>query len=555
MFFMKGNNYVIGVDYGTDSVRTLLVDADSGNEIATSVFEYPRWKVGKYCNPAENQFRQHPLDYIEGMEYTIKECIAKAGEEIAGKVRAISFDTTGSTPVAVNEEGIPLAMLEGFQENPEAMFLLWKDHTAIQEAEEINKHAENFKIDYLQYCGGIYSSEWFWAKMLHVLRKDAKVAEVAYTFVEHSDWMPFLLTGGKQAKDIKRNVCAAGHKGMWAEELGGFPPEEFFSELDPLLSGQVAKLSGQLYTTDTAAGNLSPQWAEKLGLSTDVKVGIGAIDAHVGAVGGEIEPYCLSKVMGTSTCDMLVIPKSDISGKVVKGISGQVAGSIIPGMIGLEAGQSAFGDVYAWFKEMLLWPLKNYKENNTIDDALYENISKNLLKDLELKAAQSHFDEDSEIAVDWLNGRRTPDVNPLLKGAVAGLTLGSSAPLVYRALVESTCFGAKRIIERYRNEGANIKGIIALGGIARKSDFVMQTLADILEMPIKVNASDQTCALGATMFAATVAGVYNNVHDAMKNLGKGFDKYFQPNTKLEDIYRKRYEKYINLCNALEHEIQ
>ncbi len=554
MFFMKGNNYVIGVDYGTDSVRTLLVDADSGNEIATSVFEYPRWKVGKYCNPAENQFRQHPLDYIEGMEYTIKECIAKAGEEIAGKVRAISFDTTGSTTVAVNEEGIPLAMLEGFQENPNAMFLLWKDHTAIQEAEEINKHAENFKIDYLQYCGGIYSSEWFWAKMLHVLRKDAKVSEAAYTFVEHSDWMPFLLTGGKQVKDIKRNVCAAGHKGMWAEELGGFPPEEFFSELDPLLSGQVTKLSAKLYTTDTAAGNLSPQWAEKLGLSTDVKIGIGAIDAHVGAVGGEIEPYCLSKVMGTSTCDMLVIPKNDIAGKVVKGISGQVVGSIIPGMIGLEAGQSAFGDVYAWFKEMLLWPLKNYKENNTIDDALYENISKNLLKDLELKAAQSHFDENSEIAVDWLNGRRTPDVNPLLKGAVAGLTLASSAPLVYRALVESTCFGAKRIIERYRSEGADIKGIIALGGIARKSDFVMQTLADILEMPIKVNASDQTCALGATMFAATVAGIYNNIHDAMKNLGRGFDKYYQPDTKREELYRKRYKKYIDLCNALEHDV-
>ena len=554
MFFMKGNNYVIGVDYGTDSVRTLLIDADNGNEIATSVFEYPRWKERKYCNPVENQFRQHPLDYIEGLEHTVKECLSIAGQEIAEKVRAISFDTTGSTPVAVNENGIPLSLTEGFEENPDAMFLLWKDHTSIQEADEINNHAKNFEINYLDYCGGIYSSEWFWAKMLHVLRKDKNIANKAYTFVEHSDWMSFLLTGGKHAEDIKRNVCAAGHKGMWAEELGGFPPEEFFSSLDPLLTGHVSKISGELYTTDTSAGNLSAEWAERLGLSTNVKVGIGAIDAHVGAVGGEIEPYCLSKVMGTSTCDMLVIPKTDISG-VVKGISGQVVGSIIPGMIGLEAGQSAFGDVYAWFKELLSWPLKNYHEKNEGSSNLpYEEITKNILFNLEEKAAQIIFNEDSEIAVDWLNGRRTPDVNPLLKGAVAGLTLGSSAPAVYRALVEATCFGAKRIIERYRSEGANIKGIIALGGIARKSDFVMQTLADVLEMPIKVNASDQTCALGATMFAATVAGIYNNVQDAMKSLGKGFDKYYQPEANKQELYRIRYEKYIKLCNALEHDV-
>lgn len=551
---MKGNNYVIGVDYGTDSVRTLLIDADNGKEIATSVFEYPRWKERKYCNPVENQFRQHPLDYIEGLEHTVKECLSIAGKEIAEKVRAISFDTTGSTLVAVNENGIPLSLTEGFEENPDAMFLLWKDHTSIQEADEINNHAKNFEINYLGYSGGIYSSEWFWAKMLHVLRKDKNIADAAYTFVEHSDWMSFLLTGEKHAKDIKRNVCAAGHKGMWAEELGGFPPEEFFSSLDPLLAGHVSKISGELYTTDTSAGNLSAEWAERLGLSTNVKVGIGAIDAHVGAVGGEIEPYCLSKVMGTSTCDMLVIPKTDISG-VVKGISGQVVGSIIPGMIGLEAGQSAFGDVYAWFKELLSWPLKNYQEKNEGSSNLpYEEITKNILFNLEEKAAQIIFNKDSEIAVDWLNGRRTPDVNPLLKGAVAGLTLGSSAPAVYRALVEATCFGAKRIIERYRSEGANIKGIIALGGIARKSDFVMQTLADVLEMPIKVNASDQTCALGATMFAATVAGIYNNVQDAMKSLGKGFDKYYQPEANKQELYRIRYKKYIKLCNALEHDV-
>ncbi|HWB92892.1 MAG TPA: ribulokinase, partial [Puia sp.] len=355
---MANDNFVIGVDYGTDSVRSLLVDAADGSEIASSVFLYPRWKDGLYCNPAENRFRQHPLDYIEGLEYTIKDCLKQAGAAVAKKVKAIAVDTTGSTPVAVNEAGIPLGLLPAFETNPNALFVLWKDHTSVSEAAAINEHAARFDINYLQFVGGVYSSEWFWAKLLHILRVDEPVRKACYSWVEHCDWIPFLLTGGKHVKDMKRGVCSAGHKALWAREYNGLPPEEFFASLDPLLKGFRARLFTDTYTSDKPAGHLSPEWAERLGLSTDTVVGVGAFDAHMGAVGGQIEAYHLSKVMGTSTCDMLVAPLKEVEGRLVRGICGQVPGSVIPGMMGMEAGQSAFGDAYAWFRNLIAWPLR-----------------------------------------------------------------------------------------------------------------------------------------------------------------------------------------------------
>ncbi|HPG12759.1 MAG TPA: ribulokinase, partial [Chitinophagaceae bacterium] len=341
--------YVIGVDYGTDSVRSILVNALTGDEVASSVFYYPRWKEQKYCDPTINQFRQHPLDYLEGLEHTIKDCIQQAGTSIATNVKGISVDTTGSTPVAVDTTGTPLSMKPRFEDNPNAMFVLWKDHTSVKEAAEINEHATKFPINYLQFVGGIYSSEWFWAKLLHVLREDDAVKTHIASWVEHCDWIPFVLTGGTDIKQMKRSVCSAGHKALWAAAFNGFPPNDFFAELDPLLDGFVDKLFTETYTSDKQAGMISSEWANKLGLPKDVTIGIGAFDAHMGAVGGQIEPYHLSKVMGTSTCDMLVAPATDINEKCVNGICGQVDGSVIPGMIGLEAGQSAFGDIYAWF--------------------------------------------------------------------------------------------------------------------------------------------------------------------------------------------------------------
>ncbi|AMR32270.1 ribulokinase [Mucilaginibacter sp. PAMC 26640] len=549
---MSMDQYVIGIDYGSDSVRSVIVNAADGKEIASSVFNYPRWRDGLYCKPTENQFRQHPLDYIEGLESTIKNCIRIAGgEAIAKAIKGISVDTTGSTPVAVDAAGTPLAMLPEFETNPNAMFVLWKDHTGIKEAAEINAHAEKFDINYLKYVGGIYSSEWFWAKLLHVLRVDGAVKAAMHSWVEHCDWIPFLLTGGTNAGEIKRGRCSAGHKALWAEEFDGLPPDEFFSSLDPILTGITAKLYKDTYTADQSAGKLSPEWAERLGLSTDVIIGTGAFDAHMGAVGGQIEPYFLSKVMGTSTCDILVAPSQEIEGTLVKGICGQVNGSVIPGMAGLEAGQSAFGDTYAWFKSMVAWPLNNLlSESKLIDaataNALKEELADLIIPELSRQAALLPIDEASELAVDWLNGRRTPDANQALKAAITGLNLGSDAPRVFRALAESTCFGAKSIVDRFISEGIPVKGIIGIGGVAKKSPFVMQMMADILGMPIRIHQFTHTCALGAAMFAAVVAGIYPNVEDAMNAMGGGFDAVYEPNPELKNIYEKRYQEFKKL---------
>ncbi len=524
---MAGSSFVIGVDYGTDSVRSVLVDTIDGKEIASSVFYYPRWKKGSFCNPSVNQFRQHPLDYMEGLETTITACLQQAGKDIAGRVKAIGIDTTGSSPVAVDKTGTPLALLPGFEDNPNAMFVLWKDHTSVKEAAEINKHSARFETNYLQFVGGIYSSE--------MLRTHC------YSFVEHCDWIPFLLTGGNDVHKMKRGVCSAGHKALWASGFGGLPPNEFFSSLDPLLDGFTKRLFTETYTADEPAGNLSTEWAAKLGLSTDVVIAVGAFDAHMGAVGGQVEPYHLSKVMGTSTCDILVAPKADMENKLVKGICGQVDGSVIPGMIGLEAGQSAFGDAYAWFKNLLSWPLQEIE-----DEMLRNNITDNLIIRLSTEAAKIPLNEKDELALDWLNGRRTPDADQLVKGAFTGLDLSTDAPRMFKALVEATCFGAKAITDRFVEEGIPVKGLIALGGVARKSPYVMQTMADVMNMPIRIHSSEQTCAAGAAMFAATAAGLYPTVEAAMQAMGQGFDKEYKPIRKNVALYKKRFKRYKKL---------
>jgi L-ribulokinase len=542
------NQYVIGVDYGTDSVRSILVNAADGNEIAAAVFYYPRWKDGKYCDASQNQFRQHPLDYVEGLEYTIKSCLQQAGTALAANVKAISVDTTGSTPVAVDSTGTPLALLPAFKENPNAMFVLWKDHTGTGEAAEINEHATKFDINYLQFVGGIYSSEWFWAKLLHILRVDAEVAAATHSWVEHCDWVPFLLSGGTDATQIKRGVCSAGHKALWSKDFNGLPPDEFFTSLDPLLKGFTKKLFTNTHTADESVGYLSQVWADKLGLSTEVVIGVGAFDAHMGAVGGQIEAYHLSKVMGTSTCDMLVAPMNEVEGKLIKGICGQVPGSVIPGMMGMEAGQSAFGDAYAWFKNILAWPLQKLLPTSAIVDSataekLIEEATGKIIAELSKQAALIPLEESNELAIDWLNGRRTPDANQLLKGALSGLNLGTDAPRIFRAIAEATCFGAKAIVDRFNDEGVPVKGLIGIGGVAKKSPFIMQMMADVMDMPIRIHKSEQTCALGAAMFAATAAGIYGKVEEAMIAMGQGFDtEYFPDKTKVE-IYRKRFDKY------------
>ncbi|MFH5831593.1 ribulokinase [Halalkalibaculum sp. DA3122] len=551
---------VIGIDYGTDSVRSVIVDLE-GNNLAEAVHHYSRWAKGKYCDSTKNQFRHHPLDYLEGLENTLREVLGAVPEEVAQNVKGISVDTTGSTPVAVDKTGRPLALTDEHAENPNAMFILWKDHTAVREAEEITDLARSWGgPDYTKYVGGIYSSEWFWAKMLHTLRGDPAIREAAYSWVELCDWIPYELTGGTDVHQMKRSRCAAGHKAMWHEEFDGLPGDEFLTKLDPLLSGVRERLYEATFTADEPAGTISEEWAEKLGLPEDVVIGVGAFDAHMGAVGGEIEPYFLSKVMGTSTCDILVAPYEDVQENLVQGICGQVDGSVIPGMIGLEAGQSAFGDVYAWYKNVLLAPFETLVgESDILSDEQKEQLlseaDNQLIARLSEGAAKIGTVDTGILALDWLNGRRTPDANQLLKGAIEGLDLGSDSYRIFKALVEATCFGARAIVERFEEEGIQINGIIGLGGVAKKSPYVMQTLANVLNMPIKIAKSDQVCARGAAMFAATAAGLFDDVTEAKEAMGNGFGKIYQPESGKVEEYEELYRRYKSFGDAIESRIQ
>ncbi|MFH0761775.1 MAG: ribulokinase, partial [Bacteroidota bacterium] len=439
--------YVIGLDFGTDSVRTVIVDARNGHEISSSVCLYPRWKQGLYCNPLKNQYRQHPQDYLDSMIRVIREAVSNAPSGTSSRIAGISFDTTGSTPVFVNREGTPLALLDEFAENPNAMFILWKDHTGVQEAGEINDLAHKWKVDYTKYEGGIYSSEWVWAKVLHVLREDKAVCAAAWSWIEHCDWMPAILTGRVKPEEVVRSRCAAGHKAMWHKEFAGLPSEEFLNALDPGLGAFRQRLFTDTQPADYKVGYLTPEWSDKLGLSGKIAIGAGAFDAHIGAVGGGIKPYSLLRVMGTSTCDMLVAPYENLEGKCVKGICGQVDGSIVPGLIGLEAGQSAFGDVYAWFKRLMSWPLQFIH-----DPEEREKLTDSLLGRLTEEAMKLPDDESIPVSNDWFNGRRTPDADQTVKATITGLTLGTDAPMIFKALVEATAFGSRAIAERFKEE-------------------------------------------------------------------------------------------------------
>jgi L-ribulokinase len=394
---------------------------------------------------------------------------------------------------------------------------------------------------------------------LHVLREDEEVRKNAYSIVEYCEWLPALLTGVKASKDIVRSRCACGHKAMWHPSWGGLPDEEFLETLSPLLRGFRERLFTETETADKPVGHLTEEWAQRLGLTTNVVVAGGAYDCHMGAVGAAVTPNTLVRIIGTSTCDIMVASREEVGDNLISGICGQVDGSVIPGMIGLEAGQSAFGDVYAWFKRVLEWPIRTLIGNTTLIDAetrdkLVEEACDRIIPALTVEAEKIPLSESTVIATDWMNGRRTPDANQLLKGTITGITLGTTAPRIYRALVEATAFGAKAIVDRFTREGVRIDNVIGIGGIALKSPFVMQTLSDVLNKPIKVCNTDQACALGASMFAATAAGVYAKVEDAIEAMNSGFAKEYTPHLEQAKEYQEIYDKYLKLGAFTEKEL-
>lgn len=538
---------VIGIDYGTDSCRALLVDPQSGREFALAVKEYPRWRQGLYCNPVQFQFRHHPLDYIEGLEYVVNDVL----NQVPGakdKVRAIAIDVTCSTPVAVDKEGTPLALRSEFAENPNAMFVLWKDHTGVKDCKDINEFSTNYKVDYTKYAGGggNYSAEHFWTKVLHVLRTDEKVRAATHSFVEACDWLPAMLTGQEKPEKIKRNICTAGFKVFWNKEWGGYPPNEFFKALDPVLDGIVDTFSKEVYTCDKPFGTLTCEWAERLGLNENTIVAIGNVDAHAGGIGAGVKNKSIVQIIGTSTCDIIVGPKSN--NKLIPGISGQADDSVIPGMVGYEAGQAAYGDLYSWFKKVLMWPLDHILSNSTtvdeetkkqLIDEVYAEMIPNLARQAKIIPAKDSY----VIATDWINGRRTPDVDYELKSTITGLTLSTTAPLLYKSLVEATAYGSRAIVEQFTNNGIEIDEIIGVGGITQKSPYVMQVLSDVLGKPIKVIETREACALGVAMCASVAAGIHPSLEKAQAAMCMKTTKLYAPNMDNHAHYNIEYKKY------------
>lgn len=516
----KQDSFLIGLDFGSDSVRGVLVRAADGAVAAEAVREYPRWGDGRYCRGERAEFRQHPLDYLECLTSAVREIVRGVAPE---QVRGIGLDTTGSTPCAVDETGRPLALHEEFADDPDAMFVLWKDHSSEDECAAINRALRNSPVNYALYEGGIYSSEWFWSKLLHILRRSEKVRRAAAGWVEHCDWMTAELSGCRDARRVRRNRCCAGHKAMWHPAWGGLPPEEFLAGVDPLLAGWRDRLFSESFTADIPVGTLCAEWAAKLGLTTRTVVAGTLLDAHCGTVGAGIRPGELVKVFGTSSCDMLVVPELD---RAIPGICGQVAGSILPGMVGLEAGQAAFGDVYAWFRRLLSF-----------------GGGKVSLAELDREAALLEPGAGGVRALDYFNGRRTPYADPAKTGEIRGLTIHTTPAMVYRALLEATLFGTRAIIEHYRRYDIAITGITAIGGISRKSPLLMQMASDILAMPVKVAAAPQAGALGGAIFAAAAAKCYPDVFQAMAAMRSPVDCEYAPDAARRDAYDRLYRDY------------
>lgn len=534
------DKYTIGLDFGTNSVRALLVGMSAGEEIATHAWNYQHGDAGIVLDARDpNLARQHPADYLEGIVETVRAVLKEASRRPGfspDQVIGIGVDTTGSTPLPVDENGEPLALQAGFSGRLSALAWLWKDHTAHSEAGEITTAAEKRRPEYLAKCGGRYSSEWYWSKVLHCARVSPDVFDAAYTWVEIADWIPAVLTGTTHPSRLKRCICAAGHKAMYNADWGGYPDEVFLSALDPRLARLRQTLPTHAHSIANSAGGLSAHWAGKLGLIEGIPVAVGAFDAHLGAVGAGVQPGVLVKVIGTSSCD-ITVSAMDGATPDIPGLCGIVPESVLPGTLGLEAGQAAVGDIFNWFVNVIDpgGPVKGSHE------ALTEG------------AAQLKPGESGLLSLDWHNGNRTVLVDQRLTGMVLGLTLHTTPAEIYRALIEATAFGARTIVERFREYNVAVDRVINCGGIAAKNPLVMQIYADVLGRPVLISRSAQTCALGAAMAGAVVAGTeaggYASFPDAIERMTGVQDRQFQPIPENVAVYNRLYTLYESLHNA------
>ena len=535
--------YSLGLDFGTNSCRSLIVDLEDGNEIASCVVNYPSGEDGILLDPADPHVaRQDPADYFFSLEGSIKGALHQAKENTPefnpASIIGIGIDTTGSSPVPLDSEGTPLGLLPAFKDNRNAMVWLWKDHSSCSEAAEITEMAQKMHPEYLAKIGGTYSSEWFWSKILHCKNTTPEIFNAAYSFVEICDYIPSVLSGETRPERILRSVCAAGHKAMYNDDWGGLPDREYLAALDPALADLRGRLYEKAVSSDHVAGRLTQGWAEKLGLKPGIAIAVGAFDAHMGGVGAGVKEGTLVKILGTSTCDIMVFPKHKGFADI-PGVCGIVDGSVLPGYYGIEAGQSAVGDIFLWFV------------NHLVPDK-YGKSSDEKFKNLEIEASKQKPGEHGLFALDWNNGNRSILVDVRLSGLIIGQTLHTQAHEIYQALIEATAFGALTIINRIRENGVAVEEIVNCGGLASKSPFLMQIYADIIGRPMKISRSDQTPALGAAIFGAVAAGAeisgYSKVEDAQAVM-TGTREVYTPRDEYRSIYQELFRLYSQLHDA------
>lgn len=536
---MKNARYALGIDYGTNSCRSLLIDIDSGAELGSSVFAYPSGEMGILLDAKDPHVaRQNPQDYLEGLEFAVKGALAQAGANDSAfdpaQVIGIGIDTTGSTPIPVDASGTPLGLLPAYRDHLNAQVWLWKDHTAHAEAAEITQLAQQIRPNIIAKCGGIYSSEWFWSKILRLRRVDPELFAAAFSFVEHCDWLPAVLSGNTDPLTLKRSVCAAGHKAMFSAEWGGLPDKEFLAQLHPDLAELRDRLFDVAHTADTKAGDLCPEWAERLGLTPGIAIAVGAFDAHMGAVGAGGREGTLAKILGTSTCDLMIAP-NDAPLADIPGVCGIVNGSVLPGYYGIEAGQSAVGDLFLWLV------------NHLVPDSYGSNIGDKFAAMEKAMAAQKPG-ASGLLALDWNNGNRTVLVDAQLTGLLLGQTLHTQAHEIYRAYIEATAFGALTIINRVEAFGVRVDEVVNTGGLSIKNPTLMQIYADVIGKPMKVSQSEQTCALGAAIFGAAAAGA-DDLASLQQRVVSLRETVYHPVPENQAVYAELYALYLTLHDA------
>ena len=526
--------FTLGVDFGTNSVRALIVRCSDGAEYGSRVADYPSAAQGVLLDRKDGLLaRQRPADYLFGLAESITGALAEAGRKPdfdRSKVVGVGVDSTGSSPIPVDEKNRPLALSPKWKDDLDAQCWLWKDHTGWREAARITELSAKLRPHYIAKCGGVYSSEWFWAKLWHCLNVAPETFRAAFSWVELADWIPSVLAGVTDPRLIKRGVCAAGHKALYSDDWGGLPDKEFLTALDPRLAELRDRLYETAYDASEPAGSLCSDWATKLGLRPGIPIAIGEFDVHYGAIGCGVREGTLIKVIGTSTCDCAVVsaekPVADIPG-----ICGIVKGAILPGFFGVEAGQSAVGDIFKWWVEGVLGG----------DAALHAELT--------AEAAKQRPGQAGLLALDWNNGNRTILVDQRLTGLILGQDLYTTRADIYRALIEATAFGARAIIERLQQYGVRTDQVVCTGGIAEKNPLLMQIYADVTGCVMQVAGSSQTCALGSAIAAAVLAGAhpdFASAEAAMTSLKPGS---FEPVAEHRAVYDQLYALYRELHDS------